>query len=267
MKPLKASQVKGDYSPTVEDRKRLAMKKGFFKLSGDGVFHTVQGEGDSIGYPATFIRLHHCNLQCSWCDTWYTWHKGTEEFYKEPYDLTHEELEERIVAAQKDKGAKRKVNKIVFTGGEPMIQQREIEEFLLAYPDYISEIETNGTIMPSLGIFKLATEGRVKFNCSPKLSNSHNNENAINQKVIEALGTLPDTLFKFVCKTNEDIDYIIEHFGEIGDLSQITVMPEGVTKEENAEVYEVIIDKIIAEGLRTSPRLQNICFDGAKRAV
>ncbi len=267
MKPLKASQVKGDYKPTLSDRQNLYTKKDRFKLSGDGVFHTVQGEGDSLGSPATFIRLHFCNLRCSWCDSWYTWHTGTEEYYKEPFDLTYEELEESIKKAQQDKGLKAKVNKIVFTGGEPMIQQDKIEAFLLKYPYYKSEIETNGTLMPSVGIFKLAREGRVKFNCSPKLSNSNNGENAINIKVLESLSTIPSTIFKFVCSSAEDIDYIIRHFSTPENFSQITIMPEGVTKEENAVVYERIIGKIIEEGLRTTPRLQNICFDGSKRGV
>lgn len=42
-------------------------------------------------------------------------------------------------------------------------------------------------------------------------------------------------------------------------------MAEGVTKEENAAVYDVIIGRVIAEGLNTTPRFQNVIYDGAKR--
>lgn len=50
-----------------------------FRVSGDGVFYTLQGEGASMGRPATFLRLHHCNLDCSWCDAWYTWDQRSKE--------------------------------------------------------------------------------------------------------------------------------------------------------------------------------------------
>src|SRR5690606_2170027 len=34
---------------------------------------TIQGEGPSMGRPCAFVRLFQCNLQCTWCDTPYTW--------------------------------------------------------------------------------------------------------------------------------------------------------------------------------------------------
>ena len=47
---------------------------------GDGaeIFHTLQGEGVSMGVPAVFVRLSLCNLHCVWCDTDHTWNfEGT----------------------------------------------------------------------------------------------------------------------------------------------------------------------------------------------
>ena len=36
------------------------------------IFHSVQGEGVSLGVPSVFLRLATCNLACRWCDTKYT---------------------------------------------------------------------------------------------------------------------------------------------------------------------------------------------------
>ncbi len=47
---------------------------------GDGaeIFHTLQGEGVSVGAPAVFVRFSLCNLHCVWCDTDHTWNfEGT----------------------------------------------------------------------------------------------------------------------------------------------------------------------------------------------
>ena len=34
---------------------------------------TFQGEGPHAGQSAVFLRTSGCNLNCSWCDTPYTW--------------------------------------------------------------------------------------------------------------------------------------------------------------------------------------------------
>src|SRR3712207_7898862 len=35
------------------------------------IMSSLQGEGKYAGYPTTFIRLHGCNLNCTFCDTKY----------------------------------------------------------------------------------------------------------------------------------------------------------------------------------------------------
>ena len=35
------------------------------------IFNSIEGEGSRAGYLATFIRLHGCNLRCSYCDSLY----------------------------------------------------------------------------------------------------------------------------------------------------------------------------------------------------
>ena len=101
-----------------------------FLLSGDGVFHTIQGEGDMVGVPTTFIRLHYCNLNCQWCDTPYTWDKNDERFYNEPFHMSIEELEEEIRQSQTEKGVETFIPHIAFTGGEPFLIYNDLRELI-----------------------------------------------------------------------------------------------------------------------------------------
>lgn len=261
---LKAQDVSEEYTPVVSDLENLQVLEDHIKLSGDGVFHTVQWEGDLIGKPTTFIRLHFCNLKCTFCDSWYTWHKKTKEFYNEPKDLLVSQIHNAVRKAQEDKWVpeEKHVYNVCFTGGEPLIQQEKIEKFMREHPEYSVQIETNGTILPSEYLLQNA-----KFNCSPKLASSGNKESiAIKPVILGIINATVKPCFKFVCSSEEDIDEVLVKFSFL-DRENIYIMPEGVTKEENTLVYEKIIGKIIREGLNTTPRLQNIAFDWAKRGV
>lgn len=97
------------------------------------IFHSVQGEGFHAGIPHVFVRFGNCNLRCEWCDT---------DF------LTFEERSlESIVEEVVSYGCDR----VIFTGGEPAMQNlSEIGTALKAHGISLS-IETNGTIpIPSI---------------------------------------------------------------------------------------------------------------------
>ena len=68
------------------------------------IFHSVQGEGYHAGIPHVFIRFGSCNLRCSWCDT--------------DFD-THENMTSIDILAEV---MKYDCKRIIFTGGEPMLQ-------------------------------------------------------------------------------------------------------------------------------------------------
>lgn len=272
-KILKASDSakRKPYKPTKEDIANLKAKIDEFKMSGDGVFHTIQGEGPRLGYPITFVRLHFCNLACSWCDTFYTWQSTSEEYWKEPWDLPISDLHGRIREAQSKFNIpeERHIYRVNFTGGEPLIQQSKIIRFLKENPKYYAEIETNGTIPPRKELLEMNKQDRVFFNCSPKLASSGNPHlKRYRPKVIETLSQTKGIIFKFVSSQKKDIDDVLEEYGDlITDHSQISIMPEGVTKEQNAESYDRIADYILEKGLATHGRLQNVLYDGAKRGV
>lgn len=266
MQWLKASDQVGWYTPTSEDKANIKLLPWMIKLSGDGVFHTIQWEGDMAGKPTTFVRLHFCNLKCSRCDAWYTWKADTPEYYSEPYSVCADELTQAVLNAQKEKWLKNVVKNITITWGEPLLQQRMLEPWIKLLPDdhtdWFIQVETNWTIMPSDFMFE-----KCKFNCSPKLSMSWNEMKTrywIN--VLKKLAEKKDTCFKFVFKTKEDIDEVLNMYDFI-PLDQIWFMPEWVTKEENAEVFETTVDYILSTGCNIAIRWQNVMRDWAKRGV
>ena len=92
------------------------------------IFYSIQGEGKFSGYPCVFVRLHGCNLSCSFCDE--PLHKGEYKCF------TSKELLEKI----KEYPSKQ----VVITGGEPSLN--DINEFIdaLHVEGYHVAVETNG---------------------------------------------------------------------------------------------------------------------------
>lgn len=95
------------------------------------LYVSVQGESSFAGIPCIFVRLAGCNLRCSWCDSEYTFHGG-EKF-------TLDQVEEKIAALAP-------VKLVEFTGGEPMLQERELLPMMdrLLDKGYTLMIETSG---------------------------------------------------------------------------------------------------------------------------
>lgn len=95
------------------------------------IFSSVQGETSLAGIPSTFIRLAACNLRCTWCDTPYSFGRGT------PYSFDHlfEKIEQFGCRA------------ICITGGEPLLQQAVIP-FMTRLCDqgFTVSLETGGSL-------------------------------------------------------------------------------------------------------------------------
>lgn len=92
------------------------------------IFHSVQGEGFHAGIPHVFVRFGNCNLRCEWCDT---------DF------LTYEERKlESIV----DEVLSYDCDRVIFTGGEPALQDLSTIGSSLKKEGISLSIETNGTI-------------------------------------------------------------------------------------------------------------------------
>ena len=95
------------------------------------IYKSIQGESSFAGVPCIFVRLAGCNLRCAWCDSEYTFTGGTR-------------MTEDQVVAKVEKLAPVKL--VEFTGGEPMLQERELIPLMqrLLGSGYELMIETSG---------------------------------------------------------------------------------------------------------------------------
>jgi 7-carboxy-7-deazaguanine synthase len=103
------------------------------------LYKSVQGESSFAGLPCIFVRLAGCNLRCAWCDSEYTF-SGGKLF-----------TEDEIVAQIEALGNGISPCKLIeFTGGEPMLQARELLPLMRRLLDpsqsqpYTLMIETSG---------------------------------------------------------------------------------------------------------------------------
>jgi 7-carboxy-7-deazaguanine synthase len=71
------------------------------------IFHSLQGEADTVGVPTVFVRLTGCPLRCQYCDTAYAFEGG------EWWQI------EAILARVQELGARY----VCVTGGEPLAQK------------------------------------------------------------------------------------------------------------------------------------------------
>lgn len=102
------------------------------------IFMSIQGEGESVGAPAMFVRFAGCNLDCEFCDTD---HAITA-------DLKAHEIADVAMMQAEGVGFFKEAMPFkplfVFTGGEPLLQlDRGLVETIRALGFRVA-IETNG---------------------------------------------------------------------------------------------------------------------------
>ena len=120
---IKGAEVSPSGGKIVDDPRNLSIEYPIVEI-----FHSVQGEAFHAGVPHVFVRFGTCNLRCEWCDTDFLTYET----------MTAENILDAIV--------KFDCQRIIFTGGEPMLHDLWPLQRLLKARDYNLSVETNVTI-------------------------------------------------------------------------------------------------------------------------
>lgn len=217
------------------------------------MFPSLQGEGKTQGQPALFVRTSGCNLNCKWCDSTYTWKKGKIE---KSTKLTAERLEKEI--------RKYNFDIVIFTGGEPMLQQDRIWRMI----DWLNkvfqyrlnfEIETNGTILPNIEPLKF--DFNIHFNISPKLKNSGI---PLHARYVSAEFLDYPASYKFVITHPDDILEIRDLYSYLTP-DKIWLMPEGIDAKTILERSQWVWEACIDYGFNFTPRLQVLTYNNRRK--
>lgn len=219
------------------------------------VFRSLQGEGPSAGTPALFVRLALCNLRCRWCDTRYTWDFDRYVYDEEVRLASVADLARTIDAAPE--------RRLILTGGEPLLQQAALVELLQRIsPDIRVEVETNGTLQPDPGLLERVDQ----WNVSPKLSNGGDPlERRLRPEILRALFATGRAFLKLVVQTPGDMMEVEDLIGVLGwPRDRVYLMPEAATASEHRARAPDVAVLSETHGLRFSPRLQAVLWDGAR---
>lgn len=171
------------------------------------IFHSVQGEGATVGLPTTFVRFTGCSLRCSWCDTTYSFYGGE--------DWTLERVMERLAPI--------KTKRVCITGGEPMDQPDAcvgLMDHLLKHGYYVV-LETSGSI--DLGrADKLEPRSRLQLSMDVKCPSS----NMQKRNRLENFAYLkPHDQLKFVITDRRDYEFARDILRSHAPVSEVLMQP------------------------------------------
>lgn len=196
------------------------------------IFYSIQGEQLGLGQPSVFVRLAGCNLKCDYCDTKYSWSKGKKMTVKQ------------VITEVK----KYNCHNIIITGGEPLLQQREVELLIKKLRRHTITVETNGTIEPCVGLCVFVDI----WNISPKFGTEIKN--------------MYGTIYKFVVSDDKELD-IIKDFQAKHKINKqkIYLMPKSSSREEYLKVAPIVWELCLKHGYNFSPREHIVLFDKERR--
>jgi 7-carboxy-7-deazaguanine synthase len=261
-------------------------------------FYSLQGEGHYMGVPSVFIRFFGCNFECrgfgmpkgeksheperiaanidlykevediplakTGCDSFISWHPAYKKFRKQ---YNAESVYKHIMSIIPE-GTR---PHIIFTGGEPLMQQKAICELIqwLTNEGFIHyTFETNASKALTQDFMECIadTDAEITFSMSPKLACSGEaKDEAFRPDYVAKYMPYADIMyFKFVVWTDEDMQEVeewVNGYREAGvKKAAVFLMPEGGTPEAFAKNAKYVAAKALERGWKYSDRLQVSLF-------
>lgn len=217
---------------------------------------TFQGEGPAMGRRAVFARLGRCDLNCSWCDTPYTWDWDRFDPTVELSNVAVPEALADLAALADDHPTG-----LVITGGEPLLQRRVVVSLASGWDGWV-QIETNGRHAPPDGL-PLDTMIVV----SPKLSNSGvPYHRAIVPAAVEALVDW-GAHFKFVAESGgcvTEVEEIVDRY--LIPPDRVWLMPQGRDRDTVSTGLQALAAAALGNGWNLSHRI-HVDLWGDQRGV
>tara|TARA_R110002110_G_scaffold179454_2_gene384922 strand:+ start:65 stop:820 length:756 start_codon:yes stop_codon:yes gene_type:complete len=238
-------------------------------VSDDKAFYTLEGEGEFTGMPSVFFRLSMCNLTCKGfasedsphgCDSYISWSVKNKMIFNEIFEYFEEH---KLVDKLRD-GAIFKI-----TGGEPLVQQKQLlkfmEAFITKYNHHpVIDFETNATIKPDE---QWVEKYYASFTTSPKLTSNGDPEESTYKPDVLKWHREVGSGFKFVITTDEDINEIWRKYVGDGEISipknRIWFMPCCGSRKEHIEKATAVAEYAKAMNVNFSSRLHLMLWDMA----
>lgn len=215
------------------------------------IFKSISGESVNAGYPTIFIRTFGCNLKCTYCDSLYAV-EGNDYKQMTPNEILQE-------------CEKLGVKRIIFTGGEPLVQKDAPQLVdLLCDNGYFVEIETNGAVNLQKFHDKLQTKRKdnLMYTMDYKTFSSGALEKMIKSN-LEFLGTCD--VIKFVVGSTEDLE-LMENVLNNNDIKAIPFVSPIFGDIEPKEIVKYLLDKNLTQ-CRFQLQIHKFVWDVNKRGV
>jgi len=209
-----------------------------------------------------------CNLRCAGfasadspngCDSFVSWSIKNKMNFNEIFNL----MDKEFYVDKLRKGAIWKL-----TGGEPMIQQKQLLKLVEAFVEKYKflpriDFETNATLKPD---DRWVTEFKATFTTSPKLTTNGDPEEKTYKPEVLKWHKEHNSGFKFVISQSEDIDeiwrkYVTDENGINVPLNRIWFMPCCGSRDEHLEKAPTVAEYAKAMNVNFSPRLHLVLWN------